>query len=635
MKPDEIRTEIAKLPQDNPTKCEELIRKFNEQILALQDAGDKENLLSELEAVASLGLEEDLKEMVEKQGLHLNSLNLVLKYLTNVPELAKYLFLNSSKPEVLEEAGLETVGRRLGPDLEVLGGLSAAGIDVSKEWVKALCKKAPSFQALTRLALDVLEDCCQEADQGETDEVYRLIEYAESDNSQLAVIPQDEKLVQQNKETKVVDEEKLKKAKELMNEAKAMATDQSETSRKIVNDKLAETMTALELPPDWFKQEHVKPEQLFQQLEQVIEQYSNVVQSAELYKSEVEIIAKASAGRALCGIYHSEYEPPKPAGRPLLQVPSSVVLTNPTSAEEVNYMKFAAEGVAADYVRVVESSSTNIGTGLTGFYGLFVGEEEGGYGHEQETQADKSIKTFTTSASVLHYIRVAKKAFQLEEDKIRLTLTAKKMAMSIVHDRNASADERESSARVFMERYGSHYPAGVQTLGGVFFSIADAKSKSTKDTFKLTQAAVDHLKSQISVGFLGGGLGIGASITGDHTDSVGRSGASHRESSNEGFTFSLKSMGPPATNPATFHKLLSYNSTWALIDRGSFQGYIPVWELVRNLGGDFEDAARVLEETWRKDESKRKEKLEALIKEQKDRQKEEEERMGTVRVSHC
>ena len=163
MKPDEIRTEIAKLPQDNPTKCEELIRKFNEQILALQDAGDKENLFSELEAVASLGLDEDLKEMVEKQGLYLNSLNLVLKYLTNVPELAKDLFLNSNKPEVLEEAGLETVGRRLRPDLEVLGGLSAAGIDVSKEWVKTLCKKAPSFQALTRLALDVLEDCCQEA----------------------------------------------------------------------------------------------------------------------------------------------------------------------------------------------------------------------------------------------------------------------------------------------------------------------------------------------------------------------------------------------------------------------------------------------------------------------------------------
>ena len=228
-----------------------------------------------------------------------------------------------------------------------------------------------------------------------------------------------------------------------------------------------------------------------------------------------------------------------------------------------------------------------------------------------------------------------KKAFQLEEDKIRLTLTAKKMAMSIVHGRNASADERESSARVFMERYGSHYPAGVHTLGGVFFSIADAKRKSTTDAFKLTQAAVDHLKSQISVGFLGGGFGIGTSITGDHTDSAGRSGASHIESSNEGFTFSLKSMGPPATNPATFHKLLSYNSTWALIDRGSSQGYIPVWELVRNLGGDFEDAARVLEETWRKDESKRKEELEALIKEQKDRQKEEEERMGTVRVSHC
>ena len=46
------------------------------------------------------------------------------------PELAKYLYTNSSKPEVIEEDGLVIISTRLGPDLEVLGGLSAAGIDV-------------------------------------------------------------------------------------------------------------------------------------------------------------------------------------------------------------------------------------------------------------------------------------------------------------------------------------------------------------------------------------------------------------------------------------------------------------------------------------------------------------------------
>ena len=98
-----------------------------------------------------------------------------------------------------------------------------------------------------------------------------------------------------------------------------------------------------------------------------------------------------------------------------------------------------------------------------------------------------------------------------------------------------------------------------------------------------------HLQFQSSIRFLSGGFGFGESITDDHTDSTGRSGARNSESSTKSFTYSMESMEPPATNPVTFHKLLSYNSTWALIDRDSFQGYIPVWELIKDLGGDFED----------------------------------------------
>ncbi|KAJ7375556.1 hypothetical protein OS493_040430 [Desmophyllum pertusum] len=499
MSSDEIRRAITDLPQGDPAKCEGLIRNINDQISALQDAKEKEKLYNELKAVGCLGLHEDLKKMMERKGLRMEGLDLVVKYLTNVPELAQYLYVSSK--EVVEDAGLEIVRRRLGPDLEVLGGLGAAGIDVTKEWAKKLCEKAPSLQALPRLRLRVLEDCCQGADDGEMAEVHCLVEFAESHRKQLSAIPQDEKLVKQNEATKGVDEEKLKKAKELMNEANAMAKDQSEAAKKTVNEKIAVIMSKLELPSDWFKADKAQPEQLFQQLDQIIQQCSNVVETGETYKSEVEVITKASAGRALCGIYHSEYEAPKPAGRPLLQVPTNVKLTNPNSAQEINYMKFSAKGAATNYVRTVESSSTNIGFGVTGFYGLFVGEVKGAHGSERQSQADHSIKTSTTNASVLQYIRTAKKTFQLDRDKIRLSLTARKMARSIVQDKKASAVEQEKSARLFLERYGSHFPAGVQTLGGVFFSIADAESKSTTEASKLTEAAVGHLKAQMSVGF--------------------------------------------------------------------------------------------------------------------------------------
>ena len=104
------------------------------------------------------------------------------------------------------------MGRRLGPDLEVLVRLNAARIDVSKESVKKFCERAPSLQELTRLGLDVLEDCCEGADEGEMKEIYRLVEYAESHRNLLAAILQDEKLVKQDTETKAVDKVNLKKS---------------------------------------------------------------------------------------------------------------------------------------------------------------------------------------------------------------------------------------------------------------------------------------------------------------------------------------------------------------------------------------------------------------------------------------
>ena len=577
----------------------------------MQDAGVKESLLNELKAVACRGLQEGLKKMIERKGLQLEAIHLVVNYLTNIPELAEYLDKNSSQPEVVREAGLEMINKRLGPDLEVVGALKGKGVDVSKDWVENLCKRAPSFQALTRLRLQELEKCCEGADEGEMDEVYRLVEKAESHKNQLAAVPQDEKLIQENKNTKAVDEEKLKKAKELMNNAKAMANDRSESSKQAVNEKLREIMNTLELPADWFKQDEVKPEQLFQQLDEIIGQCSNVVESPDSYKSEVEIVTRASAGKALCGIYHSKYKPPKPAGRPLLLIPTTVTLTNPNTAQEVNYMKFSEKGTAAEYVRTVASSSTNIGIGVAGFYGLFVGEVQGGYGHKTRSQIDHLVKSSTTSASVLQYIRTAKKTFQLQQDQLNLSLTARKMARAISKDANANAPNRMDSARIFMDRYGSHFPAGVQTLGGVFFSIADAESKSTTDTFKLTEAAVDHLNAQVSFGFLGGAFGIGAGVTGELTIGSGKTDEKQETSDSVRLTYSVRSMGPPATNPSTFHKLLSYNSTWALIDRGSFEGYIPVWELIRDLGKEFEGAASVLKETWCTDEEARKVEWEA------------------------
>ena len=599
-----IRGGLNNLPQDNAAKCEGLIRNLYGRIKSLQDCDEKENLLYELEGVASRGLQEDLKKMLEKNGLHQEALPLVVRYVTNAGELAEYLYSHSK--EDLEKEGLAGVNKRLRPHLEVLGGLSAEGVDVTKEWVKRLSGRAPSFKVLSRLQLSELQSYCQGADDGEMDQVRQLVETAKfNGKKRLPDVPQDDGLAQNTKATKAVDEANLKKAKDLMNEAKILATDKSETAKKTVNDKIKLIMETIELPLDWFKQDQMQPDQMFQQLDQIIEQCSEVVESNEIYKNAVEVITKASAGKALFGIYHSEYELPESAGRPLLLPPTYVSLTSPSISRDMKFMKFSAQGAAANYVQFVESLNTNIGLAMAGLEGLLFCEIQGACGSERQKQFHDSSKEWSTSASVLHLTRTPTRSFLLESDQIKLHESAKKMARSIVQGTEIGTVHQQNKARLFLKRFGSHFPAGVQTLGGVFFSIADAESKEVTKKFELMEATTDYLKTKISVQFLGA-FNIGGGIAGEHTCSKGSNVGKHKERRQDAFSYSVRSIGPIATNTSTFQKLLSYNSTWALIDRGPVEGYIPVWELLKDLGGVYETAADVLEEIWQCDEKERK-----------------------------
>ena len=662
-----ILGEIRKIMQDesDPSKTEGQIRQLEKKISNFHNTELKDQLLHELNDVSCRGLSNDLQKMVENAGLASEARTLVSKFLTKVPELAEHLYLTSK--DVLNGEGLGMVKRRLGPNLEVLGGLKAKGIDVTKPWVKRLIDKVPSLHSLSRLPAEELESLCttpeepkkaeespsnndtegsgkptesessedegEKASKGELEVVRQLGKVAEAYNRQTSALPPDLKLPSENPDTKAVDEEKLKKAKELMNEAKAMATEQSEEAKKATKEKMAEMMKVLELPSDWCKQDTVTPEQLLTDLGGIINQYSSIAEVAESYKNDLDAVAKASGGRSLRGIYYSKYASPQTAGRPIILMPSNVTLTNPDDAMKIRYLKFQESRAAANYVHTVKSSSASIGFGVAGFYGGFVGEVKGAYSSEEHRDETRSVKTYSTSASVLQFIWTAKKCFQIEQEQMKLTESAKLMANCISKVSEKDAGKRKARARRFMEMFGSHVPAGVQTLGGVFFSIADAESEGVQKTTTLTKAATEKLQTQMSFGFLGGAFGIGGSVKAEHQESTGKTQGEQEDQKKTSYTYTVHAMGPAATNPVVFQKLLSYNSTWALIDRGPHEAYIPIWELLRNLGGSYEDAAQVLEVTWDEEEEKKKEVSKELKKFYDKRRKKEDVRMELQELS--
>ena len=651
--------------KSDPSKTEGQIRQLEKKISNFHNTELKDQLLHELNDVSCRGLSNDLQKMVENAGLASEARTLVSKFLTKVPELAEHLYLTSK--DVLNGEGLGMVKRRLGPNLEVLGGLKAKGIDVTKPWVKRLIDKVPSLHSLSRLPAEELESLCttpeepkkaeespsnndtegsgkptesesledegEKASKGELEVVRQLGKVAEAYNRQTSALPPDLKLPSENPDTKAVDEEKLKKAKELMNEAKAMATEQSEEAKKATKEKMAEMMKVLELPSDWCKQDTVTPEQLLTDLGGIINQYSSIAEVAESYKNDLDAVAKASGGRSLRGIYYSKYASPQTAGRPIILMPSNVTLTNPDDAMKIRYLKFQESRAAANYVHTVKSSSASIGFGVAGFYGGFVGEVKGAYSSEEHRDETRSVKTYSTSASVLQFIWTAKKCFQIEQEQMKLTESAKLMANFISKVSEKDAGKRKARARRFMEMFGSHVPAGVQTLGGVFFSIADAESEGVQKTTTLTKAATEKLQTQMSFGFLGGAFGIGGSVKAEHQESTGKTQGEQENQKKTSYTYTVHAMGPAATNPVVFQKLLSYNSTWALIDRGPHEAYIPIWELLRNLGGSYEDAAQVLEATWDEEEEKKKEVSKELKKFYDKRRKKEDVRMELQELS--
>ena len=167
---------IGTILQCNPSQYKEMVRRGYERILVLEYPEDKDQLFDKLWDVVFPRLDEDLKQIIEtKESLRREGPNLVIKSLTNIGDLAKYLYQNSNNERMLDEDGLKNVSRLLGPNLQVLGGLAVYGIDITKSWVKRLHKKAPKVVALARLTYDVLKVCCKGADDTEMDALFQMV----------------------------------------------------------------------------------------------------------------------------------------------------------------------------------------------------------------------------------------------------------------------------------------------------------------------------------------------------------------------------------------------------------------------------------------------------------------------------
>ena len=142
-------------------------------------------------------------------------------------------------------------------------------------------------------------------------------------------------------ERRKADEESLKKAIKLKNEAKSMTRLKSSSNEEEINKKIGDVLNVLTLPVSWYQQGKVDPAAIIKRLDKEIEERSNVVDSVTALNKDnpLELAIEASGGRVLNGIYYSEYKPPKPVAQPVLQPPTRVKMFEPSTNLQERYVK--------------------------------------------------------------------------------------------------------------------------------------------------------------------------------------------------------------------------------------------------------------------------------------------------------
>ncbi|KXJ19002.1 Interferon-induced very large GTPase 1 [Exaiptasia diaphana] len=575
--PELIKTEIDQLPKD-PSEAEGIIREVDEMIKSLpEDTKEKKKLEYSLKKAALLGLSKDLQKVMSSNGLALEGLTLVREYLTTKLDLARFL-VNTTDDKVPE--AMKMIKRKLGPKLEVLGELANRGYDQSDVRVQKLVELAPSLHELGKVVKSTKKLRELKFDVEERKEIHNL---AKADSSVDGGNPASKRKKEERKE-------KLEKAKELMNQAKKLASENLEKNRKELDEKIKEIKKLVELPSEWNSIDKDLPEQMLEKLKTKIQELDEFKESIPSYDSVEEIVANASGGLALKGIYFSKWEKPQTSNVPILKPPQKVESWNTQSPYETGFRQFSEGHSAEMFSKEVESSGFTHADVVCGFCLTFAAAASGTYGTQTSDESEMSVKTTTTSVSATNFCRSAMKSFAVPRSCLHPTEQACNMALSITERADDKKIMKEEIRR-FFKIYGSHVPYGVHQLGGLFFTMSTATSEKEVDTTKLMHLNATKLTTQVSAGFFGGAWGVGGSDMHEYSSSKASSEGSQIENESVHYAFSVKSIGPHADNPASFKKALSTNNaTWAILDRGDTAINVPVWELLREEGQKKQDS---------------------------------------------
>jgi hypothetical protein len=294
------------------------------------------------------------------------------------------------------------------------------------------------------------------------------------------------------------------------------------------------------------------------------------------WTTDVELIASISAGKALCGLYiHPDpHKPPVNVNCPILSKPVSCVLMGPSLATEQKIYKFSSVSHMELFQSTVNIAGTSYGSNVAvSGYGASVFGDFNRAHHDERTEEEVEDSE-STQACALVFANLPKASFRLTRDEMKLSTAATNKLLDVTS---------QSSALQFLKLFGSHMPTSVIHVGGMYSFACTVTATSKESSSKLQNLAAEQVSSYAKGG--GGlfGVTVMASVKYDSESQVAnrRSGSSIQKTAQTETSTSVH--GPLAESPTALNLILNAsNKTWRIIDRGTPQDYVPVWDLLRS-----------------------------------------------------
>jgi len=355
---------------------------------------------------------------------------------------------------------------------------------------------------------------------------------------------------------------------------------------------------------------------------------ASIARSRRRFEKDKDLVAAASGGMALNGIrlFIDENDPIASSTLPMLAPPDYVETMGVFTPFISTVFKTTRESDSACFENTASTFGMSIAEessqSLSGSASLKTpvvqtdvkianeNRTAGSGGVEEEDTNKQFHDSKTKSVYFTEYIKIPMQTFRIHPSEMKLSLWVLSALEKV---------RSERSAETFLRKFGSHVSTGRHTFGGVFFRKITLHTTTDTSTISMLRAAGEVLtdekkngnSTEASAG--GGGYGVTGSVGASYSKATSsgskqiktkaKADGKTEVTQDSYYESSVRCMGPNATTPEDFAKILSTNrGTWACIDRGDAGSLLPIWELLEDEGAQnhnfTEDLRGLLQNAW-------------------------------------